>query len=241
MKSFNKGSYHVRIASSEADVRRAQALRHLAFYGRTGRDCDAFDERAHHILIETGAGQVVGCFRLMDIADEAQILASYSAQFYGLEPLRAQAGPLLELGRFCIAPGVRDPDVVRVAWAALTRYVDEKAIKTLFGCASFAGVEPAAHADSMALLKARYLGPEALRPHIKAQAVYRFDEGAEQADFRRGLAQMPGLLRSYIAMGGWVSDHAVIDHDMNRLHVFTALDVARMPEGRKRLLRVSAA
>lgn len=241
MKSFEKGSYKVRIAASEADVRAAQALRHKAFFGRDGRDCDAFDEMAHHILIETGAGGLAGCFRLMDIADGAALLAGYSGQFYGLEALARQSGPMLELGRFCLAPELHDPDVIRVAWAALTRYVDENAIKTLMGCASFAGTAPAAHADSFALLKARYLGPAALRPNIKARAVYRFEDGQARADFKRGLARMPGLLRSYMAMGGWVSDHAVIDEEMNRLHVFTALDVARMPDGRKRLLRASAA
>ena len=41
-------------------------------------------------------------------------------------------------------------------------------------------------------------------------------------------------------MGGWVSDHAVIDHQMNTLHVFTGLEIAAISEGRKRLLRGAA-
>ena len=38
-------------------------------------------------------------------------------------------------------------------------------------------------------------------------------------------------------MGGWVSDHAVIDAEMNTLHVFTGVEVNNIPETRKKLLR----
>lgn len=58
-------------------------------------------------------------------------------------------------------------------------------------------------------------------------------------DPRRGAEQMPSLLRSYLAMGGWVGDHAVIDREMNTLHVFTGLEVAAIPAGRARVLRAT--
>jgi len=51
---------------------------------------------------------------------------------------------------------------------------------------------------------------------------------------------MPALLRTYMLMGGWVSDHAVIDHDMNTLHVFTAVEINKIPPARQRLLRAMA-
>ncbi len=38
-------------------------------------------------------------------------------------------------------------------------------------------------------------------------------------------------------MGGWVSDHAVIDEAMNTLHVFTGVEVSAIPEARARALR----
>ena len=43
-----------------------------------------------------------------------------------------------------------------------------------------------------------------------------------------------------LAMGGWVSDHAVIDRQMNTLHVFTGLEISAIPAARKRLLRAVA-
>ena len=51
------------------------------------------------------------------------------------------------------------------------------------------------------------------------------------------LGGLPPLLRTYLAMGGWVSDHAVIDRDLDTLHVFTAVEVARIPPARARALR----
>ena len=42
-------------------------------------------------------------------------------------------------------------------------------------------------------------------------------------------------------MGGWVSDHAVIDARLNTLHVFTGLEIAAIPPARARALRAIAA
>ena len=51
---------------------------------------------------------------------------------------------------------------------------------------------------------------------------------------------MPSLLRSYLTMGGWVSDHAVIDHGMQTIHVLTALEVAKVTPQRAKVLRALA-
>jgi phytoene dehydrogenase-like protein len=58
--------------------------------------------------------------------------------------------------------------------------------------------------------------------------------------FGRALRQMPPLLRSYLAMGGWVSDHAVVDRDLGTLHVCTGVEIAAIPPSRARLLRADA-
>jgi len=48
---------------------------------------------------------------------------------------------------------------------------------------------------------------------------------------------MPPLLRTYLLMGGWVSDRAVFDRKLETMHVFTAVDINAIPKARKRLLR----
>ena len=44
---------------------------------------------------------------------------------------------------------------------------------------------------------------------------------------------MPPLLRSYLALGGWVSDHAVVDPGLQTMHVFTGVEIgrSRLPAG----------
>ena len=57
---------------------------------------------------------------------------------------------------------------------------------------------------------------------------------------QKAMAAMPPLLRTYLLMGGWVSNHAVVDHQLDTLHVFTGLEIRAIPPARARLLRAVA-
>ena len=239
---LSRGRYRSRIAGSPVDVARAQRLRHLAFHGRAGLDRDPHDAICTHMLIEDSrSGRLVCCFRYLPLPDGRSVERSYSARFYDLSGLASHGGAMVEMGRFCIAPGLRDPDILRIAWGAMTACVDASGTELLLGCASFPGTDPATHLDAFAMLRARHLGPRALLPGISAPDVFRLaDLPLPEPDERRGLLGMPPLLRSYLGMGGWVGDHAVVDAGMNTLHVFAALEVAAIPPARKRLLRAVA-
>ena len=92
--------------------------------------------------------------------------------------------------------------------------------------------------EAFAMLRARHLAPERWLPRIKAPDVFRFAERLRSIpDARRAMLCMPPLLRTYLLMGAWVSDHAVVDRQMNTLHVFTGLEIGAIPASRKRLLR----
>ena len=240
---LRKGALVARLAQSREDVVAAQSLRGLCFHGG-GLEIDAFDPKCSHVLIEQSGGTVLGCFR-MQLLTGPEIRTSYAARFYDVSALARTdpaAGPLVEIGRFCIHPDHSlNPDVLRLAWGAMTAFVDRSGTQFLFGCSSFAGTDPAAYLDSFALLAERHLAPPDWAPRIKAPQVYRFAQRTRGApDIKRARAQMPPLLRTYLMMGGQVSDHAVIDRDMNTLHVFTGVAVAAIPEARKRLLRAVA-
>jgi len=184
----------------------------------------------------------VCCFRVLPLPGGAAIGRSYSAQFYNLERLADFAGPMMELGRFCIHPDWKDPDILRVAWGALTRLVDAQGVALLFGCSSFDGSEVACHAEALVLLKDGHLAPKRWLPRVKAPNVFRFARAlaARKPDLRRAMLGMPPLLRTYLLMGGWVSDHAVVDRDLDTLHVFTGLEISAIPPARARLLRAVA-
>lgn len=240
--ALEKGRYQARFGESRADIRAAQALRHRAFFGCDGIDADGYDPACQHLLVEEiASGALVACCRVLPIED-GQIGRSYSAQYYELSALEAFDGAMLEIGRFCIAPGVGNADVLRIAWGALTSYVDENNVKMLFGCSSFAGTDEAEYLDAFAMLKERHLAPKRWLPRVKAPQVFRFARRLRRKpDMKQAMRRMPPLLRTYLLMGGWVSDHAVVDAQMGTLHVFTGLEIAAIPPARKRLLRAAAA
>lgn len=243
---FSKGRYRVRLASSRADLLAAQRLRHLAFSpgaDQFARDKDAHDPLFHHVLVEELVGaRLVGCFRLMAMKSGADIGRSYSAQFYDLVGLSKFSGPMLEIGRLCVHPELNDPDVLRLVWRAIAQLVRDFDIEMLFGCSSFAGTQAEIYKETFGVLHRRYMAPARWRPGVKSSDVVRFGSRPSAGrDIGRGLIAMPGLLRSYLDMGGWVSDHAVVDRELGRLHVFTGVEINAIPPARARLLRALAA
>ncbi len=241
--------YHARVSSDPRDIAEAQRLRYAAFIAGSGaadrpdgRDADCFDEICQHVLVEEVAtGRLVATFRCLRLGSGAEIGETYSAQYYDLDRLAVYQKPMVEMGRFCIAPGQSDPDILRAAWGAMTTLVDQEGVELLFGCSSFQGTDAQAYADAFAMLSQKHLAPKRWLPRIKAPNVFKFAQRfRRKPDPMKALKSMPPLLRSYLSMGGWVSDHAVVDRDLNTLHVFTGLEIRRIPPARTRSLRAVA-
>ncbi len=243
---LERGRYTARFAKSQADLLAAQRLRYLSFRAEApdadGLDADAFDPACAHVLVEdTASGQLVCCFRLLHLKDGSEIRRSYSAQFYELSALCDFSGPMVEMGRFCIHPAWHDPDILRLAWGAMTAYVDRERVEMLFGCSSFQGTDAETYADAFALLQERHIAPKRWLPRVKAPRVIDFAKRlTRRPDLKLAQTRMPPLLRTYLLMGGWVSDHAVVDSDLDTLHVFTGLEISAVPPARARLLRAVA-
>lgn len=226
-----RGKLCVRVARTPQDVAAVMDLRRARF----GVGEDPFDQGAILIGIGAEAGPLEGCFRLT-LCQGRAMLDSYSAQFYDLTQIAGLAPVSVELGRFCMTQGA-STDVLRLAFAAMTRVVDQHKAGLLFGCASFHGADRQAHLPALELLQS-HISPHQIgrkSPHI---AEYR---GITGQDGALGLRQMPPLLRSYLALGGWVSDHGVQDFDLDTLHVFTGVEIGKIPATRAAQLRALAA
>jgi len=232
------GRYRVGLAIGPADVACALALREQVFRslpGRPGPDSDGWDGRCDHVVItDSRSGVLVGCFRMLPLTGR-EIHTSYSAQFHDLEAFSKMPGLLVEVGRFCTAPGFRDPDVLRLALAAMMLQAEGAAL--LFGCASFAGADPALHHTALSSLAAKHRAPA---HHISGKPL-QHAVPLPPPDPDASPAGLPPLLRAYLGLGAWVSHQAVIDRDLDTLHVLVGVETARIPPARLRSLRTLAA
>jgi len=235
-----KGGFRARFSTVPDDVDAALALRRLIFRQNRSSDHDAYDDLCQHLLIEEAStGQLMACARVLHLNAACDLHLSYAAQTYDLSGLSAMTTPMLELGRFCVHPHPKSTEILRAAWGQLTVFVDQNDIGLLFGCSSFQGVDPVCHAPSMAYLAENHAAPPNVQ--VSAQASAQFSLPQIAYDRKTALHAMPPLLRSYLSMGGWVSNTGVIDHDLGTCHVFTGLEIGKIPPARARALRAIAA
>lgn len=214
---FEAGRWRVRLVGLAA-ARSALRLRGAAFRG--GRDdLDRFDADSRHLLIEGAAG-LAGCARV-SLQSSVDIARGYTAMFYDLGPVARTYDRALEVGRICLAPGLDDPEVARLLLASLARIVEVEAVDFLYGCASF----PSAEAPLGAL--AARVAPAPWAPRVRAPEVRPLTGAA---------GPVPPLLRAWLGLGARVSDHAVVDRDLGRVHVFCGLPIAEIRPERARLL-----
>ena len=234
------GRYRARFASSEIDVSAAQSLRYKCFNlsNKVELDVDEFDILCRHVLVENlESEKLICCYRIMIFDNGKEISNSYSSQFYDLKAIESFPDPMIEVGRFCVQPEINDPSVILTAWAALAQIVDQNQTQLLFGCSSFEGVEKEKYFDSFALLRDRYIAPDHWRPKIKAAQVFCYSKDLiDKVDKKKALLNMPPLLKTYLSMGAWVSDHAVVDLKMKTLHLFTGMEISKIPKSRKQFL-----
>lgn len=231
MREVQSANYRLRLVRDAEDLRAAQALRHLAFHGAPGIDADPHDAASTHLIVETPEGAARATLRVRLFDEGAALRDAYSARFYDLAAFAAQAGAKAEVGRLCLHPAAQEAEVLRLVWAGLARIVGGAGARHLFGCSSLAGAEPARHAAALAHLAAAALGPPSLRPSPRGTAIPL--AGTVPAD----PAGLPPLLRFYLSLGGWVSDHAIRDPQLATTIVFTALDLSALSAARARILR----
>ncbi len=242
MRPLRQGELVARLAEGPDDRTRVMAFRRAAFPRTDDQpEEDAQDALSAHVMVEGAGGALLACFRVMLFGWGAGLEQGYAARFYDVAPLAGYALPIAEMGRFCLAPGGVHPDVLRLAWGAMTRIVDEGRAGLMVGCTSFRGADWRLHRAALALLAQSHIGPAAHLPGVRAAEVVKYPAlVGPLTDRRAALADLPPLLRSYLAMGGWVSDHAVVDRGLDTLHVFTCVEVDKVPPARAASLRAVA-
>ncbi|SDP29539.1 ornithine-acyl[acyl carrier protein] N-acyltransferase [Phyllobacterium sp. YR620] len=242
------GTMEVCLAQTEDEIESAQQLRFKVFFDELGakgsatleqRDADRFDPVCDHLLVyDTSiAGpkhkQIVGTYRLLRSERASASGGFYSASEYSIESLVSAKPDLrfLELGRSCVLPEYRSKRTVELLWQGIWTYCRHHSIGVMFGCASFQGTVPAAHALQLSFLQHNFRAtPDwdvcALPDRYQAMDLVP----AEAINPRVAMFAMPPLIKGYLRLGAMIGDGAVIDHDFGTTDVLIILPVSRIAE-----------
>lgn len=241
------GQLEVRLARNATEIVAAQQMRHRIFRHETGQasvdeggiDVDRFDAFCDHLLVADASlpgpahKQIVGTYRLLrqDIA-----MANggfYSASEFEIDALAARHPALkfLELGRSCVLPDYRSRRTVELLWQGIWAYARRHNVDVMTGCASFPGITPAAHAESLSFLAQQ--APAAGEWNIPAAAGRGMPMDlvpGEAVDAKRAIAAMPPLIKGYLRLGALFSQQCVVDREFGTTDVFVVLPVASISE-----------
>jgi L-ornithine Nalpha-acyltransferase len=230
----------IRIAQTEDEIADAQRLRYDVFFEELGavasteakatrRDADDFDKICDHLLVERDDGLLVGTYRLLRQEVAVQHQGFYSAQEFDVAPLVARHPSLrfLELGRSCVLRDFRTKPVVELLWQGIWDYVRAHKLDVMFGCASFEGADPEAHAAALSFLHrhARVEGEWHVRARPERFQNMDFNE-MEGMSERAALRLLPPLVKGYLRLGCRIGEGCVIDRQFNTVDVLIVLPVS---------------
>ena len=213
--------------SGPAALQEAQALRYRVFSAEfdaklkgaeLGLDMDDYDIHCKHIGVrDLNTGELVATTRLLDHQAAAGLGRFYSEEEFSLHGLVHLQGPVLEIGRTCVALGYRNGGTIAVLWSELAEILNEGAYSYLMGCASIpmqdGGVQ--AHAI-MQRLRERYLCNE----HLRAEPKQPLPALSVPANV---IAEMPPLLKAYMRLGAKICGEPCWDKEFQVADVFILL------------------
>ena len=127
----------------------------------------------------------------------------------------------------CCSPIVRSARS-NCCGAASALYIDHYGVDAMFGCASFEGVDPIAHARALSFLAHRAAsGPDwrASRAGRTAARIWRSSRETPST-CARTLGELPPLVKGYLRCGAKFGDGAVVDRQFSTTDVFVVMPVA---------------
>lgn len=240
------GTLEVRLARNASEVKACQAIRYRVFVEemnarlsseamRLKLDFDKFDDICDHLLVLDHAiegdpeDQIVGTYRLLRHEVAMANFGFYSASEFQIDALLARhpTKRFMELGRSCVLQDYRTKRTVELLWQGNWAYSLRYNIDAMFGCASFPGVDPQAHALALSFLAHNASVKDEWMVEALPEVFCAMDMiPAEDVDARRALSGMPPLVKGYLRLGAMVGKGAVIDHDFNTTDVLIVLPIS---------------
>lgn len=242
------GSLEVRLARSQCEIAAAQALRYRVFVEEMGaqlpeeamrqkRDFDSIDGYCDHLLVLDTAltgdidAQIVGTYRLLRQEVAARHDGFYSQNEFDVADLvgRNSGKRFLELGRSCVLREYRTRRTLEALWQGNWAYALTHGIDVMFGCASFPGDKPHAHALALSFLNNAAAASAGWKVRAIAGRGLSLDMmPVEAINPRAALAAMPPLIKGYLRLGALVSEEAVVDAAFCTTDVLVILPVGQI-------------
>src|SRR6266481_2174349 len=226
---LERGPYHLRLASSEADRMAAFRLRFLVFnlelnegleaaYA-TVQDTDEFDSICDHLIVEhSGTGKIVGTYRLQTGAMAYANAGFYSEREFDFSPYKRMGNSVIELGRACVHRDHRSSDVLYLLWRGIAQYAIDHGGRYLIGCSSLTSQAPA-HGTAVY---------EAMRQHLVNPQMRTTPQPAFAMPLispESASDKVPKLLRAYLAVGAKICGPPAIDREFKTIDFLTILDL----------------
>ena len=254
MSLVNSSQLEVRLTKNQEEIFDAQKLRYKIFVEEFGArvsienknqtiERDKFDDYCDHlILIDKSAKSfegkpvVVGTLRLLESGVAKKFFGFYSATEFNLTEILERDQSLLEIGRVCIDKNYRGHIAFHLLWLGLGEYVFKRNIAIIIGVASFHGTDPTPSSSALSLLSHKFSAPKNL--NFKALISSSLDMNMmplEELDQRKGMQQMPSLLKAYLRMGAKVGNGAFVDTKFNTIDIGIIIEVNLMDKKYKKL------
>jgi len=227
-------------ASSEAEVREAQALRYQVFAVEMGArltppsgataalDVDLFDAYCEHVLVRAGGedgepGPVVGTYRVLTPTAASASGGFYSDTEFDLTRLRGMRSRVAEIGRSCVHADHRSGGAIIALWGAMAEFMTRNGLDTVIGCASVSMRDGGHFAASLwRQIAATHLAP------IDCQVRPRLPLPIEH--LRQDLqVEPPALIRGYLRCGAKLMGEPAWDPDFNTADLPLFVRMADLP------------
>lgn len=226
------GDLEVRLAREHGEIVETQRLRRSVFFNQPNAvelDADAFDDNCDHLIVTDLArgGAIVGTYRLLR-QDRAAGGGFYSESEFELAQLLARHPDLrfLELGRSCVLPEYRTKRTIELLWQGIHAYLCLHNVDVMVGCASFPGITPAQHAQSLSYLANHCTAPWPWNVRAVRRRYCSMDlMPAEAIDTRAAIAGLPPLIKAYLRVGAKIGEGCVVDADFGTVDVFVVMPV----------------
>jgi putative hemolysin len=223
------GHYRVRIADSEDDIERAQALRFQVFNlelneglesaYETKLDVDQYDSVCDHLIVETDTDEIVGTYRLQTGLKAKQEIGYYCEQEFHFQPYENIREEVIEAGRACIHQDHRSFSVLNMLWRGIGQYARVHNGRYLMGCSSLTSQDPAYGLAAYEKLR-KHLPPEELQTNPK-QDYLCIDDSTDPSP----TPKIPKLLSAYLLLGSWICGPPALDRQFKTIDFLTLLDL----------------